>query len=99
MILIEASIGIGKVDVLTSSDGGLPTVEWAKRLADKVVSVSDTAPPPIRDQAQAFKLAVQRASLHYMQEAVRAERDRIIVMLEKEGLPEVAAAVRDMEKK
>jgi len=47
-----------KVEVATTSHRGFTPEEIAQRCADKIVQVSDTAPPAIRDQAHAFKTDV-----------------------------------------
>ena len=42
----------------TSTNGPLSAEQLAEMAADEIVSVSDTAPAPIRDQAHVFKKAV-----------------------------------------
>jgi hypothetical protein len=44
-----------KVDVAATSNGGHPPEFWAKRCVERLVQVSDTAPPAIREQALAFR--------------------------------------------
>ena len=42
---------VATVSVETTNNGGHPPEFWAKRLADRIMYVSQYAPPPIRDQA------------------------------------------------
>src|SRR6478609_1241394 len=67
-----AHLELGDIRVFTSEPGrGHPPEFWAKCAADRIVAVSNNAPPPIRDQARAFKdqieiviLSTIRSALH-----------------------------------
>lgn len=89
------AIGTGtfKVDVITS-DGGHPPEVWAKLAADKIMSVADTAPPEIRDQATAFKSRIEAVILHYVKEAVKDNSSMVSKVLEDAGYSHVADLVR-----
>ena len=51
---------IEPVEVHTSKPGQpMPAEFWAERAARRIMSVADTAPQPIRDQAYAFQGQVQ----------------------------------------
>ena len=48
-----------QVEVITTDSRGFTPEELSDRCAKKIVSVADTAPPAIRDQAHAFQSAVE----------------------------------------
>ena len=55
MISTAADMGLGSVEVHTTSQRGASPEEVAQRCVDKIVSVSDNANPLIQQQARAFK--------------------------------------------
>ena len=70
----EGGAVIGSAMVFTTDNGGHPPEFWAKRLTDRIMYVSQYAPPPIRDQAQAFKDQIEQIALFYIKEAIRSDR-------------------------
>ena len=53
-----APVIVGAVNVHTTHKRGLTVEEIAKMALDKVVHISENAPPAIRDQAHAYKNAL-----------------------------------------
>lgn len=85
--------GAFKVDVV-SSDGAHPPELWAKLASDKIMSVADTAPPEIREQATAFKGRIEAVILYYIKEAVKDNNSMVSKILEDAGYSHVADLVR-----
>lgn len=90
------AIGTGafKVDVVTTSNGGHSPDFWAKRASDKIMSVSDTAPPVIREQAAAFKDRIEAVILHYIKEAIKDNNSVVSNTLTEAGHPQLADLIR-----
>jgi hypothetical protein len=86
--------GSFKVDVHTSSDGGHPPEFWAKRAADRIVSVSETAHPAIREQAVAFKNLVEQVVLDHMKRAISCDRTTVSHLVLEAGHPYLAELLR-----
>ncbi len=82
------------VNVHTTSGRGFTPEEVAARCADKLISVSDQAPPVIRDQARAFKAQVERLVSFYMREAIASDRTTVYNALKDAGHPELAELIR-----
>jgi len=82
------------VNVLTTEGRGFTPDEVAERCVDKIISVSDTAHPGIRDQANAFKKHIERVVAYYMREAIRSDRTTVYNALKDAGHPELADAIR-----
>ena len=55
MLNISGSINVNPVNVMTSDQGGHSSEQIVALAMDKIMSVSDQAPPAIRDQAEAFQ--------------------------------------------
>jgi hypothetical protein len=73
MIGVSAAFQTDGVTAI-ATDGQRSPGDWAQIAAGKIVSVADTAPQPIRDQAHAFKSRVQRVIENYIEMALQEER-------------------------
>lgn len=82
------------VNVHTTSGRGFTPEEVAARCADKLISVSDQAPPAIRDQARAFKAQIEMVVALYMREAIASDRTTVYNALRDAGHPELAELIR-----
>ena len=82
------------VKVHTTDGRGFTPDEVAERCVDKLISVSDTAHPAIRDQARAYKLHMEKVVAYYMREAIRSDRTTVYNALVDAGHPELADAIR-----
>lgn len=77
MISIEAG-DIRSVVVETSQNGGLSADQLTNLCCNKLIAVSDAAPPVIREQAEAFRLKIQHIVHAYISQAMQSERDTCV---------------------
>jgi hypothetical protein len=93
-----ASMGLQKdailVGVSTTSNRGHTPEELADMCADKLVSVADTAPREIRDQARAFKDQLRVVVLGYLKQAVLSDRTTVYNTLTTAGHSSLADMIR-----
>lgn len=82
------------VTVHTTEGRGFSPDEVAERCVEKLISVSDTAHPAIRDQARAFQKHMEKVVAYYMREAIRSDRTTVYNALDDAGHPELADAIR-----
>ena len=61
---------------------------------DKLLKVSDSAPPVIKEQAEAFKENLQKVVYYYIELARREERATIAHKMSKAGQKEMADLIR-----
>ena len=85
---------LGDVGVKTTDYRGHSIEEVAKMATDKLISVSDSAPDPIRLQAHAFKERCQKVITYYMKEAVNNHICTVCNILEKQGQKDLANIIR-----
>ena len=85
---------IGKVNVMTSEQGGLTNEQIADLAVDKIVSISNDAPPHIRQQANQFREHLKNVLYHYLLLARNEERGSIIQALRSSGQKETAEYIR-----
>lgn len=94
MMTQEGKILGGVVDVMTTDHRGFTPEEVAERCLDKIVSVSDSAAPEIREQARAFKDGIRAVLVYYMREAIRSDRTSVYNALVGAGQKDLADMIR-----
>lgn len=88
-----AMMGLGPVVVNTTTNGGFPVEYWADRLLEKIIHVSDSAVPEIRDQANAFRAQLKPAIVYYMQQSINSDRTTLAAKLKETGHNDVAEII------
>jgi hypothetical protein len=94
MFVEPAQVSTFQVDVETSNNGGHPPEFWAKRAADRIVQVADTAHPAIREQAQAYKAAIEVVVLEHINRAIKCDRSTVSYLVSEAGHPQLAEHLR-----
>lgn len=85
-----------KVDVLTTSGRGMTAEEVAELALNKLISISDAAPPEIAAQAKAFKERMRLVLVHYMRQAIASDRTTVYNILKDAGHPDIAETIRGL---
>ena len=82
------------ISVKTTNKRGFTPEELAEECVGKIIAVSDTAPPAIRDQAYAFEKKVEKLVAYYMRQAIQSDRTTVYNALMDAGHPELAELIR-----
>lgn len=82
------------VSVETTDRRGFTPEELAQDCVGKIISVSDTALPGIRDQARAFERHMEKVVAYYMRQAIQSDRTTVYNALMDAGHPELAELIR-----
>ena len=85
---------LGSVIVKTSEQGGLSNEQIADLAVDKIASVSEDAPPHLKEQAKLFKEQLKGIIHHYLLLARKEERATIMQALRSSGHKEMAEYIR-----
>jgi len=85
---------VGTVGVQTSSNRGFTPEEVAERCLDRIISVSDSAPQVLKDQALSYRQSIRAVLLFYMKEAINSDRTTIYNALVDAGQKDLAEAIR-----
>jgi hypothetical protein len=85
---------LGSVVVKTSEKGGLNNEQIADLAVEKIASVSEDAPPHLKQQAKLFKEQLKGIIHHYLLLARKEERGTIIQALRSSGHKEMAEYIR-----
>ena len=83
-----------KVDVIATSGRGMTPEEVADLALAKLISISDTAPPEIAEQARAYKERMRLVIIHYMRQAIASDRTTVYNILSDAGHPDLAEMIR-----
>ena len=87
-------LSVGDLGVKTTHGRGHTAEEVAEMATNKLVSVADTAPAPIKAQAHAFKNSCHFIIAHYMREAIKNHMCTIGNQLEQQGHKDLAEIIR-----
>jgi len=94
MFSVKGGIETGFVTVVASNNGGLSDDQISEMATNKIIAVSETAPEPIRQQAQAFSENVRNVVHYHIELARREERATICHKLKEAGHPDLANTIR-----
>jgi len=94
MFSFETETKVGNIGVTTTDNRGHTIEEIAEMAINKIISISDQAPAPIREQAHVFKETCKKVIAYYMQEAVNNHMCTIGNQLEKQGQKDLANIIR-----
>lgn len=86
----------GPVNVMTSHNGGHSPEQIAELCVDKLIRVSDSAPPEIAAQARAFREQMLAVVLHYVRMAAAEDRSTVVTKLEQGGYELLARQLRSL---
>ena len=85
---------IGNVAVFTSTNRGHSPEEMADMALNKIMLVSEDAPPVIREQALAYKAKLKEILIFYMNRMAQSERTTIWALMQQQGHEDVAEIIR-----
>jgi hypothetical protein len=94
MFSLNSETEVGNLGVTTTDNRGHTIEEIAEMAINKIISISDQAPAPIREQAHVFKETCKKVIAYYMQEAVNNHMCTIGNQLEKQGQKDLANIIR-----
>jgi hypothetical protein len=96
MFKLDLSVDVDRpiVGVRTTENRGFTPEELAEQCMQKVISVADTAPSGLREQARAFSKDIERLLAYYMRQAIRSDRTTVYNALKDAGHPELAELIR-----
>jgi hypothetical protein len=82
------------VEVNTTENRGFTPDELAEQCVQKIISVSDSTHPGVRDQARAFSRHIEKLVEYYMRQAIRSDRTTVCNAIKDAGHPELAELIR-----
>ncbi len=89
-------LSVGTVNVVTTESRGMTPEEWAKLCRERIISVADTVPEPLRVQATAYGDTIEKMVALYMRKAIKSDRTTVYNALVDAGHPGLAKAILDL---
>ena len=87
---------VGSPFVVTSSNGGHSPEQVAELCVNRLIQISDSAPPELAQQARAFREQMLAVVLHYVRMAAAEDRATVCLKLEQSGRPDLAQQIRSL---
>jgi len=94
MLDASGSSELGNVMVYTSNNSGHSPEQMADMALNKIMSVSENAPPVIRDQAMAHRDKLKEILIYYMKSMANSERTSIWALMKQQGHGDIAEIIR-----
>ncbi len=94
MLDSQSQAGAANPLVFTTTDRGHSPEEMAEMALNKIMSVSEDAPPVIREQAYAHRQRLKEVLIFYMRRMCQSERTTIWALMKKQGHEDVAEIIR-----
>jgi hypothetical protein len=85
---------VGSPFVVTSNNGGHSPEQVAELCVNRLIQISDTAPPELAQQARAFREQLLAVVLHYVRLAATEDRVTVCTKLEQAGHADLAQHIR-----
>lgn len=87
---------LGAIEVQTETNRGHSAEWWAERLTDRIIGISENAAPHIRQQAEAFKVAIYSTILYHIKQAINSERCTMSNLLKAQGHENLAKILKEL---
>ena len=94
MISVDTKPKVGSVNVVATENTGLSPEYWTERILERLISISDSADPLLKAQADAFRDSIAQVVLIYMKQAIASDRSTVAGLLEKQGHRDMADIIR-----
>ena len=89
-------MSVGSVGVKTTNNRGFTPEEVAELCVDRLMIVSNDAPPVIKDQALAHKERMRAVIAAYMKQAIQSDRTTVYNAISDAGYKKLAEYIRKM---
>jgi hypothetical protein len=94
--MFTASSSVGSPFVVTSSNGGHSPEQIAELCVNRLIQVSDAAPPELAQQARAFRRQMLAVVLHYVKMAAAEDRSTVVAKLEQAGFSDLSKQIKGL---
>ena len=84
------------VRIHTTENRGHNPEELAQMCVEKLIHISNNAPPAIQEQARAFQNEMRSVITYYIEQGVRSDRTTVYNAILDAGQPKLAELIRRM---
>ena len=94
MFDMEIKMSPGNVNVKTTCGRGFTPEELSIDAVNKIISISDSADPVIKQQAEAFRERMFYVIVHTLEQAVKSDRTTLYNEFKNQGHDDMAEILR-----
>ena len=88
---------LGLVEIATQQYRGHAPEFWAEKCTARICGISENAEAHVRQQAEAYRLAIYSTILYYIKESINSERCTMRNILEKQGHNDLATILKELK--
>ena len=96
MLDMEIKIFPGDINVQTTSGRGHTPEELSANAVAKIISISGTADPVLKQQAEAFRDKMFHVIVHTLKQAIKSDRTTLYNEFKKQGHGDMAEILRKL---
>ena len=96
MFNVEVTATAGSVNVQTTSERGHTPEELSANAVAKIISISDSADPVLKQQAEAFRDRMFQVIVHTLEQAIKSDRTTLYNEFKKQGHSDMAEILRKL---
>tara|TARA_R110000824_G_scaffold256616_2_gene445613 strand:- start:563 stop:853 length:291 start_codon:yes stop_codon:yes gene_type:complete len=96
MIQVDTKAGLGNIGVATTDFKGHSPEFWAERCTARICGISDNAAPHIRQQAEAYRLAIYEQVLYHIKQAINSHVVTMNAELTTQGHEDMAKIIKEL---
>ena len=97
MIEVDTELKLGQLGVVTSENRGHPPEFWAERCTARICGISENADGHIRQQAEAYRLAIDEQVLYHIKQAINSHVVTMNAELTTQGHQEMAKILKELK--
>ena len=97
MIETDTVGGLGNITVDTQQYRGHPPEYWAEKATERICGISENAAPHVKQQAEAFKVAIYNTILYYIKQSINSERCTMKNLLTQQGHEDLAKILTEIK--
>ena len=96
MFDVEVTATAGSVNVQTTSERGHTPEELSANAVAKIISISRTADPVLKQQAEAFRDRMFHVIVYTLEQAIKSDRTTLYNEFKKQGHGDMAEILRKL---
>tara|TARA_R100000315_G_C5221230_1_gene133022 strand:+ start:267 stop:560 length:294 start_codon:yes stop_codon:yes gene_type:complete len=97
MIEIDTTSTLGSIGVSTTEYKGHTPEFWAERCTERICGISENAAPHVRQQAEAYRVAIYSAILYYIKQAMSSQVVTMKNVLQQQGHKDLANILQELK--
>ena len=97
MIENNGNSTLGLIEVATQTNKGHSPEFWAEKCTARICGISENAEPHVRQQAEAYRVAIYSAILYYIKQAMSSQVVTMKNVLQQQGHKDLANILQELK--